>query len=210
MVPVDSRHVLDVGCSNGALGARIRAELPGCQVTGIEASPLFCSEAARRLNRVIEADLNVFDWRGSFKDEKFDCIVLADVLEHLVEPWSALRRGSTLPPPRRRAGDQPAKHQARLGALEHLRAGHLSQARTGILDRTHLRWFTIGDAVQLTKDAGLTIERMDFGLRVVDRGDAFVNKLGRKLFGRFAGVGPIREFLTYQYVFRALRPTGDI
>ena len=82
LVPREAMRILDVGCSNGALGASLRAEVAGRRVVGIELDAGFARQAALLLDRVEQADLDAFDWSVGLGDERFDCIVFADVLEH--------------------------------------------------------------------------------------------------------------------------------
>ena len=90
LVPSTARDVLDVGCSNGALGRSLKRALPGRQVSGIEFDASFAKEASEHLDRVVHADVNVLDWRATMGESRFDCIVFADVLEHLIDPQRCL------------------------------------------------------------------------------------------------------------------------
>src|SRR5919112_954782 len=78
------------GCASGALGAALKAR-QDCEVVGIESDPSYARDAEERLDRVICADLNTFDEDLG----RFDCLVAADVLEHLVDPWAVLARWAT-------------------------------------------------------------------------------------------------------------------
>jgi SAM-dependent methyltransferase len=86
LVPPSARSVLDVGCGEGALGAGLEAR--GARVTGIELDAQAAEVASRRLSRVLplraEEALAALDARP-------DVVVLADVLEHLLDPASVLR-----------------------------------------------------------------------------------------------------------------------
>src|SRR3954449_4594113 len=86
LVPPGARRVLDLGCASGALGAALKALRP-VEVVGIERDPVYAAEARERYDRVIEGDVE--DVPSDLG--RFDCLVAADVLEHLVDPWSALR-----------------------------------------------------------------------------------------------------------------------
>ena len=57
MVPSHARHILDVGCSNGALGRALKALYPNCTVYGIEFDPRFAANASNFLDGVVNADL---------------------------------------------------------------------------------------------------------------------------------------------------------
>ncbi len=86
-VPEGARRILEVGCGSGAFATLLRT-VRGAYVVGIEPQPAAAAQAARRLDSVIEGDID--SSLGLLSCERFDCIVFNDVLEHLVDPWAAL------------------------------------------------------------------------------------------------------------------------
>jgi SAM-dependent methyltransferase len=155
LVPERARRVLDVGCATGSLGAALKERGP-VEVIGIERDPGYAEQARTRLDRVIEADAQeVPPGLG-----RFDCLVAADVLEHLVDPWSALEGYAALLEPGCRAivSLPNAAHWTSHAAL--LR-GSWPRLPEGIHDATHLRWFTIRDAIELVEGAGLVVEHVE-------------------------------------------------
>lgn len=155
LVPPRARRILDLGCASGGLGAALKARQE-CEVVGIEADPAYARDAGARLDRVVCADLNAFD------DDlgRFDCLVAADVLEHLVDPWSVLTRwAAALEPGCRAVISLPnARHWEVFRELG-LR-GTFPRRAAGIFDATHLRWFTLGDVYGLCDGAGLALEQV--------------------------------------------------
>src|SRR5664280_2662595 len=88
-VPLQAKRILELGCSNGALGASIKAR-QSAVVVGVEVNLSYAEMAAARIDRVIVADAETFA-SGTTPDEgPFDCLIAADVLEHLVNPWDVL------------------------------------------------------------------------------------------------------------------------
>src|SRR5688572_19943890 len=75
MVPSTAMTILDVGCSNGALGASLRLAKEGRRVVGIERDATFASEAREKLDDVICADLDQLDWQRCLHGQRFDCII---------------------------------------------------------------------------------------------------------------------------------------
>lgn len=203
MVPPGARHILDVGCSNGALGRSLKATAPGRSVFGIEFDPHFALEAAEHLDHVVTADLNLLDWREAFAGKSFDCIVFADVLEHLVEPQRCLLQA--------RQHLQPGGCVVvSLPNIRHLSAlssifldGRFPQRDRGIFDRTHLRWFTVSDAHRLLSESKLQVCSMSMALRWGDRGGGVMNRLLNRLPATVHRWAPVREFLAYQICLRA-------
>ena len=85
-VPASAVRILDVGCSNGAVGAALKAAVGTRMVVGIDADDSLLAEARVSLDHVIKADLNDFSYSRVFAQDAFDCLIFADVLEHLVDP----------------------------------------------------------------------------------------------------------------------------
>ena len=203
MVPPTARDILDVGCSNGALGRCLRAAQPGRSVCGIEFDTRFAHEAANHLDHVVNADLNLLDWREALAGRSFDCIIFADVLEHLVEPQHCLLQARQHLQP----GGCVVVSLPNIRHLSALRAiylgGRFPQRDRGIFDRTHLRWCTIADAHNLLAAAGLKVSSMSLALRWGDRGGGYMNRLLNRLPTAIQHWAPVREFLTYQMCLRA-------
>lgn len=147
LVPQAACRVLEVGCGAGRLGESIKRRQQ-CQVTGIELNPAAAERARRRLDRVIIADVEVdtaADGSRSgtvdFPPDSFDCLILGDVLEHLVDPEGFLKRARAW-----LTGDATViasipnvRHHSVIGSLL---AGNWTYEPAGLLDNTHLRFFT--------------------------------------------------------------------
>src|SRR4051795_1558659 len=93
-VPPGARRVLDLGCASGALGAALRAR--GAYVIGAERDPAYAALARERLDELIQPDLESLDPEAV---GSFDALVAGDVLEHLADPWTVLRRFATIVEP---------------------------------------------------------------------------------------------------------------
>jgi 2-polyprenyl-3-methyl-5-hydroxy-6-metoxy-1,4-benzoquinol methylase len=154
----DGVRVLDVGCATGYLAARLGAR--GCSVTGFERDPVAAAAAEEHCEAVVVGDIEAEADRAALPHE-FDVVLLGDVLEHLVDPWTTLRcvRGllagggvavASIP--------NVAAWTVRLALLR----GRFEYTETGLLDRTHLRFFTRATAHQLVRGAGFAIERERF------------------------------------------------
>jgi 2-polyprenyl-3-methyl-5-hydroxy-6-metoxy-1,4-benzoquinol methylase len=203
MVPLDSQYVMDVGCSTGALGLSLKSAKPDRQVCGIEFDRSFASEAANCLDKVFHADLNQFNWQQALDGRTFDCIIFADVLEHLIEPQLCLKQARQ----HLRPGGCVVVSLPNVRHLSALRAiyvqGCFPQRDRGIFDKTHLRWFTIADAHRILADCGFNVSLMTLALRWGDLGGGRMNRLLNRLPGAVRNWAPVREFLTYQMCLRA-------
>ena len=161
LIPPTIRSVLDVGCAAGAMGQMIRHALPSCRVVGIEVNPAAAAIARTRLEQVIEGDIE--QMALGFPKGYFDCITLADVLEHLRDPWSVLARLVEMLP---EGGVVVASlpNIRNLSVILELLGGHWRYLEAGILDRTHLRFFTLAEAQEMFVKAGLKVERVEYVL----------------------------------------------
>ena len=207
MVPIHAKNILDVGCSNGALGRSLMAAMAGRRVSGIEYNPNFAQEASTYLPHVVNADLNSLNWNDAFEETLFDCIIFSDVLEHLIEPRQCLRQAS--------------EHLERGGSIvislpniRHISVfksifidGTFPQRDRGIFDRTHMRWFTTSDAHSLLESFGLQVTAQSAALRWGDTGGGTVNRVLNKLPNKIQNWGVVREILGYQVCMRATIPT---
>jgi SAM-dependent methyltransferase len=155
LVPPECRRVLEVGCAGGELGRLLRSR--GHHVTGIELVPEMAERARRRLDRVQTADIETDGF--PFPMESFDAIIFADVLEHLVDPWRALREAvGVLSDGGVVVASIP--NVQNIDVLRRLLRGRWDYRERGILDRGHLRFFTLRTIRSLFVQAGLELERV--------------------------------------------------
>jgi len=158
LVPETARRVVDVGCASGALGGLLKATRPGIEVRGIEPVAAQADTARRVLDDVVTAGAEVpypAHWPSP------DCIIFADVLEHMVDPWSVLERYHGILQPR---GYLVASlpNVTHWSVIRGLKAHRWDYVDEGILDRTHLRFFTRDTAIEMFEGAG-------FAVRIVRR-----------------------------------------
>lgn len=151
-------RILDVGCGRGQLGEAARAL--GWEVWGVESSDEACDAAERRLDRVIRADLNDQDGvRRATEGTSFDGLVFSDVLEHLYDPRTVLERYLELARPGAYVFVSVPNAVAWTNRLQWA-VGNVRYDDTGIMDRTHVRFFTFATAKELVEASGCTVERV--------------------------------------------------
>jgi SAM-dependent methyltransferase len=157
-VPLDARSILELGCSAGALGAALKARAPEpVTVVGVELDPEHAERAAQRLDRVVVGDAEGFLAGPAPPEAPFDCLIAADVLEHLVDPWGALRRAVELVRPGGTVVVSVPNVLFFGALLRVVRERRWPRDPEGVFDRTHLRWFSRSDAEELVRGAGLTV-----------------------------------------------------
>ena len=195
------KRVLDVGCATGYL-AEILARR-GCEVAGIEADPDAARRAEEFCEKVLVGDVEEMDLESKLEGETFDVIVFGDVLEHLKDPARALGR---LEPFLRDEGyvvasiPNVAHGSVRLALLR----GEFRYRRLGLMDDTHLRFFTRQSVERLFEDAGFLITGLMRTVRGIFDTEVEVDREG---FSEevLRAVQQDPEALTYQFVVRARR-----
>lgn len=147
---------LDVGCWNGNLG-RMLIEEKGCQVDGVDFVPEILAEAQSvGYEKTFQMNLNGASLDGNAIDKRYDVIIFADVLEHLANPQKVLEFFSGFLEPEGKIIISLPNVAFLLNRLQ-LLCGKWEYKDFGILDKTHLRFFTLASGQQLVKDAGLRV-----------------------------------------------------
>ena len=152
-IPDGVHRLLDVGCWKGAFGAGLKRLRPDIEVWGIEPNAEVAEVAKTRLDRVVVGEFPPAEPLGTF-----DCVTFLDVLEHFQQPWDVLtdtrdliaEGGSVV------AAIPNVRHYTVVTDL--LRRGRWTYRDDGILDRTHLRFFTRASMIELFQDSGYDIE----------------------------------------------------
>lgn len=203
-IPLDARVVLDVGCGTGALGAAYRARNPRCRLLGIECDREAAQIAARRLDAVANVDVERNPLPFSLT-AGVDCIIYGDVLEHLKDPFALLtRHAEALSPHGTMLICVPNVEHWSFAA--HLLRGDWDYEESGLLDRTHLRWFSL-ESLRRGLDA-LHLAPCDVHPRLFDpeQAQAFATALTPSLLRM--GIDPVayaRRAAPLQYVWRVRR-----
>ncbi len=133
--------VLDLGCGSGALGQYLQ-ETAGCTTDGLTWSQAEADHAAPHYRRVVVADLETCDLLETFPAQHYDCIVCADVLEHLRAPERVLAACRELLKPGTGRLLVSVPNAGYAGLVAELLQGEFRYREEGLLDRTHLRFFT--------------------------------------------------------------------
>jgi glycosyltransferase involved in cell wall biosynthesis len=157
LLPVGARLIVETGCGAGALGEQYKRLNPHCRYVGIEREAEAASRAATRLDHVFTGDAQSLDFGAlGITPGTADCLVYGDVLEHLVDPWAVLaRQAKWLSDSGVAVACVPnVQHWSILGNLI---AGNWEYRDEGLLDRTHLRFFTRSSVADLFARSGLTV-----------------------------------------------------
>lgn len=151
--------VLDIGCGGGATGRLVKDKFPGTRVVGIEINAGAAEHARGVLDRVVCAGVDDVDPARDMPDERISTVLLLDVLEHLYDPWRALQRiRGWLAPQTRVIASLP--NVRNLATLSELAGGHFEYAENGVLDVTHVRFFTRASLRDLFEQTGFEVRRI--------------------------------------------------
>lgn len=175
-VPAHSR-VLDIGCGYADLGSELKSK-KSCIVWGIEQDPERAEVAKSRLDVVLQGDVTSEAFLDSLPPQSFDVIILADVLEHLLDGERVLRSlGRFLTPPGCLIVSVPnvAHAAVRIALFE----GRFSYSEEGLLDKTHVKFYT-RDTLSKTID--------DSGFIVVDEQNTFHGALDTEIPIKISGI----------------------
>lgn len=197
-----NKRVLEVGCASGVQTRALRNALD-CSVVGIEIDPEAAEQARPYCDSIVIGDLDTLDFQASIGDDRFDVITIADVLEHLKNPENALRNlklflkedGYVL------ASIPNVVHAGLILEMIH---GRFDYRPYGLLDDTHLRFFTLKSIHHLFEQCGLQITDIDRALRPLERSEFFNHALStaeESILEFIKQNNP--EWQTYQFIVKA-------
>mgnify|MGYP000707627461 CR=1 FL=1 len=193
LVQQPPRRILDLGCSDGSLGAALMDVYDAAEVHGVEYDLSFVETARGRLASVIQADLNTGDLTGFPQD--VDLLICADVLEHTIQPLENLKTILA------KCTTEDAYVILSLPNVQHITVilnlfrGIWPERDRGIFDRTHLRWFTLKSIYDMAEAADLEVQILRRNFRLADRSGGKLNR-----YAKYFAYLPLKNFFTYQYV----------
>lgn len=188
-----SARVLEIGCGNGATGGVAKAEGRASYYAGVELMPGPAADARGMLDDVLVGNVETLDL--PWLDGSFDALFMSEVLEHLIEPWTVVKRLSA----KLRSGAivcASSPNIAHRRVILELLRGRFELADSGVFDRTHMRWFTPASYAAMFEAAGLGVERVR-PLRPLSRKERAVSWLTR---------GQLDHLFMTQIVVEARKP----
>ena len=204
LVPLDARRVVEVGCGNGAMAREYRQRNPDCEYLGIEIDPVYAEASRFYCDRVVVGSIE------SMNDETFktlfpsSCWIFGDVLEHLYDPWAVLRRI-------RAALNRDGVVVACIPNAQHwsvqarLNCGEFDYEDLGLMDRTHIRWFTRKTALRLFESTGFRV--IDGGSVVMQEAHREAALVGVRAFAQAIGTdveAAVNDATAFQWLIRAV------
>jgi 2-polyprenyl-3-methyl-5-hydroxy-6-metoxy-1,4-benzoquinol methylase len=153
----EPKFVLDVGCSIGDFAAIIKTRFPQSRVWGIEPNRDAAGIASRRIERVLCQSVEDVDWgQEGVQRGDIDTVVLGDVLEHIYDPWKTLLTlRNLISPTAQLLVSIPNVRNAPL--IQDLISGYWRYRKAGLLDITHIRFFTRQDMYRMFYQTGFRV-----------------------------------------------------
>lgn len=165
LIPKHAKTVIEIGCSSGALARDYKLINPNCHYVGCDIDASYVERAELHCDEVELVDIDAASDDFFQRRSGADVWVFGDALEHLRDPWSVLARVRTS---MAREGVVVAciPNAQHWSVQVRLSVGEFKYEDSGLLDRTHLRWFTRKTIIELFEGSGLRIE--EFRRRVFD------------------------------------------
>jgi 2-polyprenyl-3-methyl-5-hydroxy-6-metoxy-1,4-benzoquinol methylase len=188
--------VLDVGCGDGIGGYWLKKNY-NCKVYGIEYDDYHRKLAVEKLDDVFKIDLNKINENDLKQLKKLnpDLVIFADILEHLYDPWALLKAMVNI-------CNKDTKILISLPNIRHysfilslVLFGIFPYRNRGINDFTHIRFFTLKNAIDMLNISNIQIVKYKRNLRIIERNNPIIK------FSFLLYIPIIRDFFTFQYLF---------
>ena len=204
----DNKHVLEVGCAMG-FHTRAMTEKQSCSVVGIEIDESQAEQTRPFCEELIVGDIETLNLSDKLEGRLFDVITFADVLEHLRDPAAALLK---IRPFLSDKGYVVASipNIAHCAVAFELAHGHFDYRQFGLLDNTHIHFFTKRTIFETFEKAGFLITELD-RVRAKPSDTEFktvpISPDDQKLLDYIYRINPESE--TYQFVIKAIPLEGQ-
>lgn len=156
LIPKNSMRVIEIGCSSGALAREFKRLNPHCNWLGIDIDMNYAQLAQRYCDESMAMDIETANSTFYQSQSERDCWVFGDTLEHLKDPWKVLGEIRNIMPSHGCivACIPNAQHWSIIAKLS---IGDFRYEDSGLLDKTHLRWFTKKTIIELFLSSGFRI-----------------------------------------------------
>jgi SAM-dependent methyltransferase len=209
LIPAGINSLVEIGCSSGALAREYKKNNGNSRYIGVDIVPEYVDMARRYCDKVMALDIETADIDFLKNELSADCWIFGDSLEHLRDPWSLLSKIRQIIP---QSGCVVAciPNAQHWSVQARLCMGAFRYEDVGLLDRTHLRWFTRVTIMEMFEQAGFKV--IDILSRVFNEPDSEKILPSIRAMALGAGVDPelaAADALPFQFVVRAI-PVGAI
>ncbi len=156
-IPAHAQRVIEVGSSSGALAKALKAKRPQVHYVGVEIDAAYVALSERYCDQAWLQDIEHAGADFWQRSQDRDCWVFGDTLEHMREPWDVLRKV-------RAAMPASGTVVACIPNVQHwsmqvrISVGDFRYQDSGLLDKTHVRWFTRQTMIELLQGAGFVVQ----------------------------------------------------
>lgn len=156
IIPPQASSIIEIGCSSGALAREFKKMSPHSTWLGVEINPEYAAFARQFCDETLVANIEECDFDFYRSQQNRDCWIFGDTLEHLKDPWAVIGNiRKVIPEHGCIAACVPnAQHWS---VVVRLATGQFRYESSGLLDRTHLRWFTRATLIELFQSQGFKI-----------------------------------------------------
>lgn len=188
-----NNRILEIGCGEGNTGKALKEQGKAVEVVGVEKVPEIAEIAKTKIDKVLCADVETIELLTSTGD--FDYIIMGDVLEHLYDPWICVNK----------LGRYLKKGGVLIASIPNIRnwriikslvlKGEWNYSSDGLLDDTHLRFFTKRSILKLFSSKDFVLHRLipKFEFRPTYK-SGIIKQFNNITLGLF------EDFLTFQYI----------
>jgi len=204
LIPLNSKKVIEIGCSSGALAREFKKRNNFVDWVGVEIDSTYAELAKRYCDKtlVLDIDVCVMDFYEQFADR--DVWIFGDTLEHLKDPWSVLKLiRKTIPDNGSIVACIPnAQHWS---LVIRMAIGDFRYEDSGLLDKTHLRWFSRQTIMELFTTSGYKVVEGVPRIFNEPNQEKFLPLIGE--IAKACEIDPdlvIKDAIPLQYVIRAM------
>ena len=201
----DIKNILDVGCGYALLSKQLKRAYPKLNFYGIEHAKE-ASQSSQKILKLLRCDIEDISYiRQQLKTKKFDIIIFSDVLEHLYDPVGVIKSYQSL---LKKDGTivVSVPNIANIFSRIALLFGYFNYSETGVMDKTHIRFFNRKNLKQLAKESDLKIVSQKYDSIIV----RWFVPLIKIFITNNKGGGNILDSKLYQFYFKYIRPIEEL
>jgi len=201
----DVKSILDVGCGFGLLSKELKKTYPKLDLYGVEHAKE-ASQSSQEILKLLQCNIeNIAFIKRKLKTQKFDVIIFSDVLEHLYDPVGIINSYKSL---LKQNGSivLTVPNIANIFSRIALLFGYFNYNETGVMDKTHIRFFNRKNLKELARVSDLKIVSQKYDSIIVRWFVPFI----KILITNNKGTGNILDSKLYQFYFKYLRPIEEL